>query len=108
MKYFFLMIRRPPRSTLFPYTTLFRSTEKEKNVVGFTVKNDETCRWEKVKIIYNASKKAFKLESPDGDWQILCDGNDSRCFEKSINVEGELKVLPQSVLILGKKCDKIG
>src|SRR5260370_27796166 len=24
---FFLMIRRPPRSTLFPYTTLFRSPE---------------------------------------------------------------------------------
>src|SRR3712207_8526980 len=27
---FFLMIRRPPRSTLFPYTTLFRSTLLEK------------------------------------------------------------------------------
>src|SRR2546430_3482564 len=26
MLFFFLMIRRPPRSTLFPYTTLFRST----------------------------------------------------------------------------------
>src|SRR3712207_7169046 len=25
MEVFFLMIRRPPRSTLFPYTTLFRS-----------------------------------------------------------------------------------
>src|SRR4029077_19494550 len=25
---FFLMIRRPPRSTLFPYTTLFRSGER--------------------------------------------------------------------------------
>src|SRR6202163_5090414 len=25
---FFLMIRRPPRSTLFPYTTLFRSGKK--------------------------------------------------------------------------------
>src|SRR2546428_10147721 len=25
--FFFLMIRRPPRSTLFPYTTLFRSNE---------------------------------------------------------------------------------
>ena len=24
-RYIFLMIRRPPRSTLFPYTTLFRS-----------------------------------------------------------------------------------
>src|SRR5438034_10108357 len=26
--FFFLMIRRPPRSTLFPYTTLFRSVFK--------------------------------------------------------------------------------
>src|ERR1039458_10232968 len=25
LDFFFLMIRRPPRSTLFPYTTLFRS-----------------------------------------------------------------------------------
>src|SRR2546425_12830761 len=25
--FFFLMIRRPPRSTLFPYTTLFRSDQ---------------------------------------------------------------------------------
>src|SRR5437773_7546542 len=28
--FFFLMIRRPPRSTLFPYTTLFRSGGLEK------------------------------------------------------------------------------
>src|SRR2546422_8466652 len=27
MFFFFLMIRRPPRSTLFPYTTLFRSRD---------------------------------------------------------------------------------
>src|SRR3712207_7924560 len=27
--FFFLMIRRPPRSTLFPYTTLFRSASEE-------------------------------------------------------------------------------
>src|SRR5260221_6444196 len=25
------MIRRPPRSTLFPYTTLFRSTDRDRN-----------------------------------------------------------------------------
>src|SRR2546427_5305322 len=29
--FFFLMIRRPPRSTLFPYTTLFRSTLSAEN-----------------------------------------------------------------------------
>src|SRR5437773_8327215 len=27
LSFFFLMIRRPPRSTLFPYTTLFRSDQ---------------------------------------------------------------------------------
>src|ERR1041384_5448314 len=30
---FFLMIRRPPRSTLFPYTTLFRSAKDRLNTV---------------------------------------------------------------------------
>src|SRR5258708_20332253 len=39
--FFFLMIRRPPRSTLFPYTTLFRSSqvteEKHKNAAGGTI-----------------------------------------------------------------------
>src|SRR5690349_22799873 len=33
MSIFFLMIRRPPRSTLFPYTTLFRSGEEAAQVV---------------------------------------------------------------------------
>src|SRR3712207_7113225 len=31
--FFFLMIRRPPRSTLFPYTTLFRSPTPRSNVI---------------------------------------------------------------------------
>src|SRR2546425_12284637 len=32
--FFFLMIRRPPRSTLFPYTTLFRSDHRQQRVAG--------------------------------------------------------------------------
>src|SRR5256885_17221151 len=32
--FFFLMIRRPPRSTLFPYTTLFRSGQKLSEIWG--------------------------------------------------------------------------
>src|SRR3712207_8184163 len=36
MSFFFLMIRRPPRSTLFPYTTLFRSVEGQiKNLTDY-------------------------------------------------------------------------
>src|SRR5260370_26956522 len=36
--FFFLMIRRPPRSTLFPYTTLFRS-----RIVEGSPHEDEVC-----------------------------------------------------------------
>src|SRR3712207_9567511 len=50
---FFLIIRRPPRSTLFPYTTLFRSTfahavqEAERLVAGFArMSSDEIVQAE--------------------------------------------------------------
>src|SRR2546430_12047595 len=36
--FFFLMIRRPPRSTLFPYTTLFRSVWARHNFPRSTVR----------------------------------------------------------------------
>src|SRR2546425_7821055 len=32
--FFFLMIRRPPRSTLFPYTTLFRSLTEDDELIA--------------------------------------------------------------------------
>src|SRR3989454_4635571 len=41
--FFFLMIRRPPRSTLFPYTTLFRS---HLSLYGLTVEaRTPLARW---------------------------------------------------------------
>src|SRR2546429_9169887 len=42
--FFFLMIRRPPRSTLFPYTTLFRSLgEARRFVAKVNVAADEAA-----------------------------------------------------------------
>src|SRR5256884_6534456 len=43
------MIRRPPRSTLFPYTTLFRSLSHDRSAGDFTVSG----RDDKVEIEYN-------------------------------------------------------
>src|SRR2546422_5062713 len=42
--FFFLMIRRPPRSTLFPYTTLFRSTQRPKST-NEVLKKDRSTRF---------------------------------------------------------------
>src|SRR2546429_5738664 len=43
--FFFLMIRRPPRSTLFPYTTLFRSTARPPFLRGADRGRPRTPRW---------------------------------------------------------------
>ena len=36
--FFFLRIRRPPRSTLFPYTTLFRSPTSIRSLLGLSLR----------------------------------------------------------------------
>src|SRR2546430_5246945 len=41
--FFFLMIRRPPRSTLFPYTTLFRSAAVDVNSAQVQLRVTGTC-----------------------------------------------------------------
>src|SRR5256884_9938454 len=41
--FFFLMIRRPPRSTLFPYTTLFRSRDIDSDGSPYRLLRYEQC-----------------------------------------------------------------
>src|SRR3712207_7425951 len=54
------MIRRPPRSTLFPYTTLFRSVEKSTATVT-------TNGAPKVKLIQEALSRARMLRPQAGN-----------------------------------------
>src|SRR5256884_9358277 len=52
--FFFLMIRRPPRSTLFPYTTLFRSNENAlaaENMHKAYGLRDKVTEWERLYIV---------------------------------------------------------
>src|SRR3990167_5427410 len=42
---FFLMIRRPPRSTLFPYTTLFRSSSTRSPVTARSATRATATTW---------------------------------------------------------------
>src|SRR2546427_10574115 len=43
--FFFLMIRRPPRSTLFPYTTLFRSRPTPSGPTGSASASTTWSSW---------------------------------------------------------------
>src|ERR687888_183554 len=51
--FFFLMIRRPPRSTLFPYTTLFRSPLSEA-VLGMLLTVEEGLIWARILTVVEA------------------------------------------------------
>src|SRR2546429_1762733 len=75
--FFFLMIRRPPRSTLFPYTTLFRSAKSfdqnpnELNIPNKKRKrNDGTTRQSKLL----ADRKSTRLNSSHGyiSYAVFC------------------------------------
>src|SRR5258708_10219267 len=62
--FFFLMIRRPPRSTLFPYTTLFRSPSDIKCVPDSGRKSnvfDESI----VRNLRRSEEHTSELQSPD-------------------------------------------
>src|SRR4051812_49469723 len=69
--FFFLMIRRPPRSTLFPYTTLFRSNpeilDRGNNALGehIAAKNTaEDVNENRLHInIYGGDRKGTRLNS---------------------------------------------
>src|SRR5256885_4748280 len=57
------MIRRPPRSTLFPYTTLFRSGLQKRNQVpdaAVQQKNPESCGF----FVSRSEEHTSELQSP--------------------------------------------
>src|SRR5437762_9687892 len=60
--FFFLMIRQPPRSTLFPYTTLFRSIKIAENklpeVWSINRENNNTA------VINRSEEHTSELQSP--------------------------------------------
>src|SRR5256885_8346157 len=62
--FFFLMIRRPPRSTLFPYTTLFRSKQADPALVDPGVTAQLECLLDEVVIGKRSEEHTSELQSP--------------------------------------------
>src|SRR5437588_3170680 len=86
------MIRRPPRSTLFPYTTLFRSPLDQLGVHGFLV--------------------GGKLQGLAQDLVVLPEGGLAACLEgrqgdrKSTRLNSSHTVISYAVFCLKKKKKK--
>src|SRR3712207_9256293 len=89
--FFFLMIRRPPRSTLFPYTTLFRSCEA----------------FEMLEPPHDVTGLALNLESDNvgvvlfGPWEHIVEGD-------TVKRTGKLLEIPVGEQLLGRIVDPLG
>src|ERR1051325_1683252 len=82
MRSFFLMIRRPPRSTLFPYTTLFRSVLVE--VVEARVRDrvvEARNTGEQRDADEGSEEHTSELQSPSVIWYALFFFNDTATTE---------------------------
>src|SRR5437660_8372995 len=63
--FFFLMIRRPPRSTLFPYTTLFRSSRRGSRRTGtrWVRRRSTSACWRRNRSRRRGDRKSTRLNS---------------------------------------------
>src|SRR6266487_6763824 len=61
--FFFLMIRRPPRSTLFPYTTLFRSCRAEQLAVVTSWPDADFGDMARRDAVVHGTRRASAIES---------------------------------------------
>src|SRR2546422_11748090 len=69
--FFFLMIRRPPRSTLFPYTTLFRSMPGPRGQIGAVHERGRPCA---PSVQHGRDRKSTRLNSSHGyiSYAVFC------------------------------------
>src|SRR2546430_13731236 len=69
--FFFLMIRRPPRSTLFPYTTLFRS----QGIVAIEMREGDEDVGRAVATIDDPSARAALVRSEEHTSELQSQSN---------------------------------
>src|SRR3712207_8451326 len=90
------MIRRPPRSTLFPYTTLFRSAVA---VGGYLLVNKYDRQIERIPDVFAASDEDRPEETPRDARNILIVGSD----RKSTRLNSSHANISYAVFCLKKK-----
>src|SRR2546430_15681008 len=97
VSFFFLMIRRPPRSTLFPYTTLFRSCR------------GASLRQVGAHPIRDAARRARRILLPSDDEPSLCLNAGILALDQRCGGEpaGETRVARRELVEGGKRSPRL-
>src|SRR5260221_3945773 len=94
------MIRRPPRSTLFPYTTLFRSLEKDRMLFKEFGVLDEAISW--ARHVNEGGRVALLIEGDDGT-HLTAPEIAVTLDRKSTRLNSSYTVISYAVFCLKKK-----
>src|SRR3712207_8120917 len=99
------MIRRPPRSTLFPYTTLFRSVDRVKGHLGELNRLKKEGRVRKVALTgcIGAAEEASELEKQYG----VEDRKSTRLNSSHANISYAVFCLKKNKLLIEKKTTQV-
>jgi pullulanase len=72
------------------------------NCSGILLDNKgENSKWEKLFLCFNCSEKSVNLSLPEGNWQVLADGENAFRWEESMYVKEKTEIPPKSALVLG-------
>src|SRR3712207_8396323 len=100
--FFFLMIRRPPRSTLFPYTTLFRSHRDVDTHVGVQDTGDRVDRGQAaVRDALHGVEEAAQEQPAGGQGDVVDRAVDARSEEHTSELQSRQYLVCR--LLLEKK-----
>src|SRR2546430_10940230 len=94
LSFFFLMIRRPPRSTLFPYTTLFRSPGPRYRTRGTGRRRPAPRR--------SAARRERRSEEHTSELQSQSNLVCRLLLEKKKNTENERLIRRSEMLLCGR------
>src|SRR5258708_29213226 len=83
--FFFLMIRRPPRSTLFPYTTLFRSPAEA--VLGLVLASARTTAQVHDIVLLGHLARCLVRAAIERQPASTCNGQDDRSEEHTSELQ---------------------
>src|SRR3712207_8279149 len=98
MFFFFLMIRRPPRSTLFPYTTLFRSRWViRSSSLGMLARLSNSCS----RLSHNVIERNLPVFRSTNHWPCLKPGCAARSEEHTSELQSRQYLVCR--LLLEKK-----
>src|SRR5256885_8168377 len=103
--FFFLMIRRPPRSTLFPYTTLFRSYDSRRvqsNTLFVAIRGEKSDGHQFVDQAIEQGASVIVAEREISSPRATC------LDRKSTRLNSSHLVISYAVFCLKKKTSKIG